>query len=255
MKEHILESRAAGVFYLQISRPEKKNALTQEMYAALSDGLRRADADDSIFSIILCGLDGCFTSGNDLAGFKDGAAADGNYPHNLFLDVLVATSKPVIAAVSGLSLGIGTILLLHCDFVYATPDSRFSLPFVKLGLSPEGATSHILPRVIGHQRAAEIMMLGEMFSAETANEIGFVNKVVPDSLLLETARVTAAKLAACPQGSILQVKALLKSGQIEVVRQRRMDELVVFNERLNSSQVKNAIEAFYDQRSKKIGQG
>lgn len=248
MKKYINVRHEAGISFLQICRPEKKNALTPAMYAALSDGLRASDANDNIRTIVLHGVEGCFTSGNDLAGFKDGPSVDGIYPHNLFLDTLITTKKPVIAAVSGLSLGIGTIMLLHCDFVYATSDAKFSLPFVKLGLSPEGATSHILPQLIGHQRAAEIMMLGENFSAGTATEIGFVNKIVADDALMGTVLTTANKLASSSQESILQVKALLKRGQGKDVKSRRMDELKVFHERLHSPQVKEGIAAFYERK-------
>ncbi len=248
MEIHINETREAGILFLQICRPEKKNALSREMYAALSAGLRAGDADDNIKVIILHGLEGCFTSGNDLEGFKNGSSADGNYPHNHFLDTLITTKKPVIAVVSGLALGIGTILLFHCDFVYASPDSKFSLPFVKLGLSPEGATSYILPQRIGHQRAAEIIMLGENFNTGTAKEIGLINRVVPDDRLMSIALETAGKLASYPQDSLMQIKALLKKAQSDVVTNTRKSELTEFNKRLNSPQVIKRISGFYERK-------
>lgn len=254
LKEIVLEGRIKvtrqnSLLLLQICRPEKKNAMTQKMYSELSDGLKMGDEDSEIKVIILHGMDGLFTSGNDLKGFKDGPSKDGNYPHNNFLDTLINTEKPVIAAVSGFALGIGTIMLFHCDLVYAAPDTKFSLPFINLGLSPEGATSYILPHLIGYQRAAELMMFGDKFSVDTAQQIGLVNDVVLNDALMGKAVERAEKLASLPQGAILKIKSMLKKSVKDAVSEARDYELKVFNERLQTDEVRNAISNFYNKRN------
>jgi len=231
---------------IQIYRPEKKNAFTPEMYEAMSAAIRSADADDAVRVIILHGIDGCFTSGNDLKNLRNGPSVDRIYPHNLYIDTLYHAQKPVIAAVSGISLGIGTIMLFHCDFVYATPDTRFSLPFVNLGLSPEGGTSYILPHLIGYQKASELIMLGEQFDSQVAERIGLVNKVVTIDNLLAKATETAEKLAEKSPESIRAAKVLLKRGMKDAVTTAMSRELDMFNERLASTEVAEAIGRFFD---------
>jgi enoyl-CoA hydratase/carnithine racemase len=248
MKAQIKISTTDTALCLQICRPDKRNALTPGMYYALTAGISAADADENIRAIILSGIDGCFTSGNDLWNFSNGPSLDYEYPHNTFLDALANAQKPVIAIVDGFALGIGTIMLFHCDFVYASPDTRFSLPFVNLGLSPEGATSYILPHLIGYQRAAEIIMLGEPFLSETAKEIGLVNHVVPAADLMSKALETVEKLSMKSPDSIRQAKALLKRGMAEGVQSARMHELEVFNQRLGSPEAKSAIDGFLNKR-------
>ena len=245
MTDQIKVSRTNTALCLQICRPDKRNALTPEMYEALATGIRAGDADENIRVIILHGVDGCFTSGNDLENFRNGPSPDRKYPHNSFLDALTNAQKPVIAIVSGIALGIGTIMLFHCDFVYAAPDTRFSLPFVNLGLSPEGATSYILPHLIGYQRAAEIIMLGEQFSSETAKEIGLVNHIVPAEDLMTKALETVEKLSMKSPDAISQAKALLKRGMAEAIQSAMERELEVFNQRLGSPEVKAAIASFF----------
>lgn len=250
LEECVKATRVKSSLLLQICRPEKKNAMTPEMYSALSEGLKAGDADDDIKSIILHGLGEFFTSGNDLSAFKDGPSEEGNYPHNYFLDTLINTKKPVIAAVSGYALGIGTITLFHCDLVYAAPNTMFSLPFVNLGLSPEGATSYILPHLVGYQRAAEMIMFGEKFPVETAQQIGLVNEVVPLDALMDKATERAEKLASLPQGAILKAKAMLKKSMKDAVREARDYELEIFNDRLGSKEVRSAISSFYSRKTK-----
>lgn len=248
MAEQILISREKSALCIQIYRPEKKNALTPEMYAALSDAIRAGDADDSVRAIILHGVEGCFTSGNDLENFRNGPSPDRVYPHNLYIDTLRHAQKPVIAAVNGITLGIGTIMLLHCDFVYATPDTQFSLPFVNLGLSPEGGTSYILPHLIGYQKAAELIMLGEKFDSQVAERIGLVNKIVTSESLLSKALETADKLAEKSPESIRATKTLLKRGMKDAVTAAMSRELDLFNERLASSEVRKAIDRFFPKK-------
>jgi len=245
MGTQILTSRENAALCIQINRPEKKNALTQEMYAAIAEAIRAGDADDSIRAIVLHGVEGCFTSGNDLENFRNGPSPDRVYPHNLYIDALRHAQKPVIAAVNGIALGIGTIMLFHCDFVYATPSSRFSLPFVNLGLSPEGGTSYILPHLIGYQKAAELIMLGEQFDSPVAERIGLVNQIVSAEKLLAKALETAEKLAGKSPESIRAAKALLKHGMIDAVTTAMSRELDLFNERLASPEVRAAIGRFF----------
>ena len=248
MTEQILITREKSTLCIQLYRPEKKNALTPEMYAALADAIRAGDADDGVRAILLHGVEGCFTSGNDLANFRNGPSPDRVYPHNLYIDTLRQAQKPVIAAVNGITLGIGTIMLFHCDFVYATPDSQFSLPFVNLGLSPEGGTSYILPQLIGYQKAAEIIMLGEKFGSRIAKRIGFVNEIVTTDNLLSKALETADRLAQKSPESIRAAKALLKRSMKDAVSTAMSRELDMFNERLASSEVAEAIGRFFPKR-------
>jgi len=246
MLEQILTRRENSALCIQINRPEKKNALTREMYAGLSEALRVADADDTIRAIILHGVDGCFTSGNDLENLRNGPSADRVYPHNLYIDALSHVQKPVIAAVDGISLGIGTFMLFHCDFVYATPESRFSFPFINLGISPEGGTSYILPHLVGYQKAAELILLGEKFDCQVAERIGLVNEVVSAECLLTKALETADKLAQKSPDAIRAAKALLKRGMKDAVTTAMSREQDLFSERLASPEVAAAIARFFN---------
>ncbi len=248
MAAQILTTREKSALCIQIHRPEKKNALTPEMYAALSDAIRSGDADDSVRAIIIHGIEGCFCSGNDLGNFRNGPSPDRVYPHNLYIDALRHAQKPIIAAVSGICLGIGTIMLFHCDFVYATSDTRFSLPFVNLGLSPEGGTSYILPHLIGYQRAAELILLGEQFNSQIAERIGLVNEIVPAETLLAKAFETTEKLSLKSPESIRATKALLKRGMEDAVTTAMARELDLFNERLAAPEATAAIARFFTKR-------
>jgi len=245
MAKQIKVSRVDSALCIQLHRPEKKNALTPEMYAGIADAIRSADADEGIRTIILHGLEGCFTSGNDLQNFRDGPSADRIYPHNIYIDALRHAQKPVIAAVDGLALGIGTIMLFHCDFVYAAPETRFSLPFVNLGLSPEGGTSYILPHLIGYQKAAELILLGKQFDVELAERIGLVNEIVAADKVMEKALMTAEMLATKSPDSIRAAKALLKGGMDDAVTTAMARELDVFNERMAAPEVRDAIASFF----------
>lgn len=249
MSEHVDISRNDSALCIKINRPEKKNALTPQMYAAIAEGIRSGDADDSIRTIILHGIDGCFTSGNDLENFRSGPSSDRVYPHNIYIDALTHARKPVIAAVSGVALGIGTIMLFHCDFVYATPGTRFSLPFVNLGLSPEGGTSYILPHLVGYQRAAEMILLGKQFDSTLAEQIGLVNEIMQPEDLFDKALQTAALLAEKSPESIIAAKALLKKGMRDAVTTAMARELDLFNERMAAPEVKASIASFFNRKS------
>lgn len=249
MAGHIITTRIDSAFCIQIHRPEKKNALTSEMYKEIAEGIKSGDADDSISAIILHGVEGCFTSGNDLAGFRNGPSPDRIYPHNIYIDALRHARKPVIAAVDGYCLGIGTIMLFHCDFVYAGPKTRFSLPFLNLGLSPEGGTSYILPHLIGYQKAAEIIFLGEQFGAELAERIGLVNGIVSATDLMERALEVAEKLASKDSDAIRATKALLRHGMDDAVNTAMARELDLFNERMAAPEVRETIAGFFKKKS------
>ncbi|SEA67697.1 Enoyl-CoA hydratase/carnithine racemase [Desulfuromusa kysingii] len=248
MTGHIITSKINSAYCIQLNRSEKKNALTAEMYTAIAEGIQHADADDSISATILYGVEGCFTSGNDLSGFRNGPAANRIYPHNIYIDALRHARKPVIAVVDGICLGIGTIMLFHCDFVYVSPQTRFSLPFVNLGLSPEGGTSYILPHLIGYQKAAEIILLGEPFGAELAERIGLVNEIVASDGLMGRALDVVEKLASKNLQAVLAAKALLKRGMDDAVTTALARELDLFNERMETPEVRETINSFFNKK-------
>ena len=169
----------AGVFVLKINRPEKKNALLPGMYSALAEGLRWADNADDVRVTLIRGVDNCFTSGNDVNGFvsNDSDSSQGR-PSQDLMHALNDSKKPIVAAISGLAIGIGTTLLFHCDLVYASRDCFLQMPFTRLGLCPEAGSSYLLPRQLGHQRASEMLLLGDRMSAEQARDYGVVNEVL-----------------------------------------------------------------------------
>lgn len=206
-----------GVRLLTISRPERRNALDRATYRALGDALAAADGDESVRAVVLTGAAGCFTAGNDLADFQDTSNAGEPSAGLTFLTALSGVTKPVVAAVEGFAVGIGTTLLLHCDLAYAGADARFRLPFVNLGLCPEGASSFLLPRIAGTKKAAELLLLGELFGAETAAEAGIVNGVTEAGGALPRALEKAQALAALPPVSLATTKRLLRQGTAEAV--------------------------------------
>lgn len=245
---HILYQTEGPVFTLRINRPEKKNALTRNMYRALGDGLIQAGKDPAIRVILIHGTDDCFTSGNDVTDFVAGKAVEEERPSVHFMKAIAYAGKPVIAAVSGLAIGIGTTLLLHCDLIYATEDSYLQLPFTRLGICPEAGSSLLLPEIIGHQRAAELLLLGDRFSARQAREFGLINEILPREQLLAHARTKAGELAALPPDAVQTTKRLLKRrlqatlpGTIEV-------ELAEFARLLQSPEAQAIVQAFLNRR-------
>lgn len=206
-----------GVRLLTISRPERRNALDRATYAALAEALAAAAADEGVRAVVLTGAKGCFTAGNDLADFQDTSETAGPSPGLAFLDVVSTFAKPLLAAVEGFAVGIGTTMLLHCDLAFAGAGARFRLPFVNLGLCPEGASSYLLPRIAGTKRAAELLMLGEPFSAAEALEAGLLNAVTEDGGALARALEKAAALAALPAQSLAVTKRLLRHATTEPV--------------------------------------
>lgn len=240
--------QANGVFHVEMARPEKKNALTADMYRMMADALVSAEADPSVRVILISGAGGNFTAGNDLADFLDKPPMDDSTPVFRFINGFANLQKPFVAAVEGVAIGVGTTLLLHCDLAYAGSGARFALPFANLGLTPEAASSLLLPLCAGHARAAEMLMLGEVFSAQKALECGIVNAVLPDGHVLDHALERCRKLTAQPAASLRLTKQLMKRAQQASIRETMNVEADVFRQRLVSPDAKEAFAAFFEKR-------
>lgn len=249
MSPHIHVTTRNRVTRLYIDRPEKRNALTADMYQALADGLNAAGADSAVRAVLIHGLTNCFSAGNDLKDFLEHPHEDDNSPVSRFLRAVATAEKPLLAAVGGPAVGVGTTMLLHCDFVYATPDARFQLPFVHLGLVPEAGSGFLLPRIAGYQRAAELMLLGRPFSAEKAAAAGIVTEIVPEHDLIEYATEAAEAVAALPPESVRMTKALLKRHTAPIVADQMAAESRQFRARLHSPEAKEAFTAFLEKRA------
>ncbi|HEX5092936.1 MAG TPA: enoyl-CoA hydratase [Burkholderiales bacterium] len=245
---HVRVDKKERVLRIELARPEKKNALSPDMYAALAAAFADADADAEVRAVLIHGTSGCFTSGNDVKDFLELDRGPADSPASGFLRAIAAAQKPVVAAVGGPAVGVGTTMLLHFDLIYAAPNARFQLPFVPLGLLPEAASSLLLPVIAGYQRAAELLLLGQPFTAEKAMAAGIVTEVVPESDLLERARAAALALAALPPASVRMTKALMKRALAPAVRERMDEELGLFGERLRSPEAKEALSAFMEKR-------
>lgn len=236
------------VAHVVLDRPEKKNAITAEMYVQLAEALAAADADARVRAILLSGSKDCFTAGNDIADFLKRPPAGAGSPTWRLFEVLPNLAKPVVAAVGGPAVGIGTTLLLHCDLVYASSQARFQLPFVPLGIVPEFGSTYLLPLLAGYQRAAELLLLGQPFDAQKGLNIGLVTEVVDPEALLATAEKAATRLAELPPESLRLTKRLLKASHAEIVRRTLEEEGRIFRERLDSPEAKEALRAFLEKR-------
>jgi enoyl-CoA hydratase/carnithine racemase len=245
----IVTVREGVVERIQLNRPEKKNAITTAMYAALADAIVAADAAPSVRVLFLHGAGDCFTAGNDLHDFLANPPQGEDRPAFRFLHAISHAAKPIVAAVHGVAIGIGTTLLGHCDLVYAAEGTRFHLPFVNLGLCPEGGSSLLLPWNAGYQRAAELLMLGEPFDATQARELGLVAAVVPPPQLLATAGAAAQKLAAKPPAALRLTKHLLKRALMPQIEAAMAEERTAFEARLVSPEAKEAFTAFFEKRA------
>lgn len=243
----ILCSTENGITTLTINRPDKKNSLTLAMYKALADHLEQAQADAEVRVVVLQGHPQIFSAGNDIADFLSLSGSVQDSPITRFLRTIATFPKPLVAAVSGAAVGIGTTMLLHCDLVYASDTALFSLPFVDLGLCPEAASSLLLPQRIGHQRASAALLLGEPLSAQAALDAGLVNAVVPVEEVATVAQAQARKLAAKPLGAVLESKRLIKSGQQAVLAQMAEEE-AVFGRLLREPAAREAFTAFLEKR-------
>lgn len=246
---HVTATIEDRILVLQINRPEKKNALTPGMYQALGQGIRYAEQADDVNVVVLRGTADCFTSGNDVSSFAAGSSEDtGGRPSLVFMRAISEATKPVVAAISGLAIGIGTTLLVHCDLVYASRECFLQMPFSRLGVCPELASTLLLPYFLGHQRAAELLLLGDRFSAEKAYEFGLVNQVLPQSDYLDHAMGKARELASLPNGALRTTKRLMKRpfqqdipGTIEL-------EMAEFGRLLQTPEAQAIVQAFLNRR-------
>jgi len=251
MSDHVLTERAGAVVTIRMSRPDKKNALTVDMYRAMTTALRDATADVEVRAIMIAGVGGVFTSGNDLRDFAATPPADADSPVFQFLREISRCPKPIVAAVAGLAIGIGTTMLLHCDLIVADPATKFSLPFINLGLVPEAASSLLLPRMIGHARASELLLLGDMFDASAAERYGIINRQSAPGEAETEALVWAQALAQKAPNAMRLSKALLKS-ETHGVMDRIQEEARSFLPQLHSTEFREALMAFMEKRAPKF---
>jgi enoyl-CoA hydratase/carnithine racemase len=248
MTEHIIVEDADSTRTITMRRPEKKNTLTQEMYLAMSDAIDSAQSNPAIRCLILTGRSGVFTAGNDIGDFLQAATekSDVARPRNavIFLQSLVNNNKPIIAAVDGIAIGIGTTMVFHCDYVIASTTASFSSPFIQYGLVPDGATSLLVPRMVGHQRAFSMLVMGRPMTAEDAHEAGFVNMVVSPGHAVVEAKKVAREICALPADAVAISRKLLKLPTEDLIR--RIDqENHFFGERMRSPEAIAAFQNFF----------
>ena len=236
------------ILRIQLTRPGKKNALTPAMYDTLRAAIERADADAKIRIIYLTGSGDSFCAGNDLNSFLSEPGSDSAAR---FIHAIAAAQAPIVAAVNGVAVGVGVTMLLHCDLVYAAADAKFNFAFIDLGLLPEAGSTYLLPRMLGYGRAAELLMLGEAFSAEKARDCGIVNAVVASEQLDRLAWSKAQQLAAKPPEALRQTKMLLRRGSAQALRETMALELSMIGERLVSDEVRGIMQAFFARRAEK----
>ncbi len=251
MSEHISKACEGAVLRLGFNRPEKKNAITATMYAALADALCEAERDDALRAVMFEAAGDIFTAGNDIADFMAGAAgmgAEGEKPPVIrFLEAIATAQKPLVAAVQGGAVGVGVTMLLHCDLVYASDKATFHTPFVDLALVPEAASSLLMPRIAGYQRAAEMLLAGKKIDAGRAREFGFVNEVVSPDALEATALAAAQDLAAKAPAAMRLTKRLMKGSREDVLSQMK-EETAHFTAQLQSAEFREAGMAFMQKR-------
>jgi len=244
----ILVDTIAGVMTITLNRVDKKNSLTGAMYTAMADALALAQADDAVRVVVFQGHETIFSAGNDIGDFLSAPPASLDAPVFNFLRGISTFTKPVVAAVCGPAVGIGTTMLFHCDLVYAGDNAMFSMPFVNLGLCPEAASSYLAPQLMGHGRAAEALLLGDPFMAEAALEMGLISRIVPPTEVAALAQRQAQKLAAKPASSVLATKRLMRQGQASIVAERIVQEAQTFGSMLNEPAAKEAFTAFMEKR-------
>lgn len=237
-----------GIQTIRFMRADKKNAITAPMYHAMMAALDDGETDDEITVHVFLGSGGSFTAGNDIKDFVGAVTAGAtSLPALDFVRRLPKVTKPMIAAVDGLAVGVGTTLLLHCDLVYATPAAKLSTPFLDLGLVPE-AGSALLAQRMGYQRAFELLCLGEVFDAERAREAGLVNHLVPGGELEAVALAAAARLEAKPRGALFAARALMRGNEMATICDKIEEEAKIFGERLSSAEAQEAFAAFFEKR-------
>ena len=245
---HVLTHIEDGVMTITLNRLERKNSITSAMYAALADAIEQAEKDAAIRVAVLQGHETVFCAGNDIGDFLNQPPSGQDSPVFRFLRGMAGFPKPLVAAVCGPAVGIGTTMLFHCDFVYAGDNAAFSMPFVNLGLCPEAAASLLVPQMLGYHRAAEALLLGEPFMAEAALEVGLVNRVVPPMEANGVARSIARKLAVKPPSSLAETKRLMKKSMQRQVLEQMAEEGISFGRMLGEPAAKEAFGAFMDKR-------
>jgi len=253
MSEHIKTAVLNGVATIEIARPQKKNALTVAMYEAMAQALRAAASDGAVRAVLITGQPGIFTSGNDIEDFMArppgaGGSATEDAPVFQFMRALLELDKPVVAAVTGAAIGIGTTLLLHCDFVYVADDARLAMPFASLGLVPEFGASLLVPQLMGQRRAAEKLLLGDPFTGEQAVECGIASAVLPAPEVAAHARRVAERFNALPPGAVREAKRLMRAPQRELLLKVIKEEGALFSARLRSPEAMEAFQAFFQKR-------
>ncbi|WP_300556716.1 enoyl-CoA hydratase [Limnohabitans sp. Rim8] len=244
----ILTHTDAGVMTITFNRLDKKNSITSAMYAAMADAVAQAAADASVRVVLFQGHESIFSAGNDIGDFLNQPPTTQESPVFRFLRGIATFDKPLLAAVAGPAVGIGTTMLFHCDLVYAGDNAAFSMPFVNLGLCPEAASSLLAPRMFGYHRAAEALLMGEPFFAEAAQEVGLVNRVVPPTEVNSYAQAQARKLAAKPLTSLIATKRLMKGSSQQEVLQKMDEEGQSFGRMLREPAAKEAFGAFMEKR-------
>ncbi len=244
MSDLVLVSDEGGIRTIRMNRPEKKNALTQPMYAAMTAALREAAASEAIRCVMIAGGSGAFSAGGDIGEFQQ-RAEGGLEPVTLdFLLALAKNPKPLVAAVNGLAVGIGTTMLFHCDHVVASTSATFTTPFIRLGLIPEAASSLLAPMLMGHARAFSLLVMGRPLSAEDAKAAGLVNSVVDAAVVEDTALKAAREIAALPAGAVALARRLIR-GHLDDIVERVDTEAMHFQERLRSDEARAAFTAFF----------
>ena len=237
-----------GVATIEIARPEKKNALTMAMYTAMSEAILDAQLDATVRAILIAGQPGIFTSGNDLEDFMQRPPTGADSPVFQFMEALNQCDKPVVAAVTGAAIGIGTTMLLHCDLVYVSDEARLAMPFTSLGLVAEFASSLILPQLVGRVKAAEKLLLGDPMTGAEAVDLGIANAVLPAAEVLPHARRVAERFNALPPSAVRETKRLMMrprhTSELEQIRA----EGQVFGTALRSPEAREAFQAFFEKR-------
>lgn len=252
--DRIVTAIANGVMTIRMNRPDKKNALTGDMYSRMSAGLDEANTNDDVNAILILGSTGAFSSGNDIGDFMQVAMSGNREDMSVFgfLERIIQAPKPLIAGVDGLAIGIGTTMLLHCDYVVASDTSLFKTPFVDLGLVPEAGSSLIGPEMMGYHKAFALLGMGESFSTEDAKDAGFVSKITTSDELEMEANQAAQNIASKPQQALKLSRDLLRGDRTDILKRMR-EEAVLFGERLESEEAKQAFMTFMQKGAKKAG--
>ncbi|MCK1388099.1 enoyl-CoA hydratase-related protein [Bradyrhizobium sp. 21] len=253
MAEHIIVTDEGATRIITMRRPEKKNTLTQDMYLAMSDAIDSAQSNPAIRCLILTGRSGVFTAGNDIGDFLKAAteAQDAGRPRNsvIFLHSLVNNTKPIIAAVDGIAIGIGMTMVVHCDYVIASTTTTFSSPYIQYGLVPDGATSLVVPHMVGHQRAFATLLMGREMSAEAAREAGLVNQIVPPGHAVVEAQKVARQICALPAEAVAISRKLLRP-PTEDIERRISQENHFFGQRMRSPEALAAFQNFFARKTR-----